>query len=67
MEASHFDDQSAYAAINRFKLDDLHPHIYRTHDGGVRWKEIVNGIPDNEVVNSVREGSSPSRPVVRGH
>ncbi|HVS61856.1 MAG TPA: hypothetical protein VHE82_14320 [Gemmatimonadaceae bacterium] len=60
MEASHFDDQSAYAAINRFKLDDLHPHIYRTHDGGVRWKEIVNGIPDNEVVNSVRE--DPLRP-----
>ncbi|MEA2767012.1 MAG: hypothetical protein QOK07_3416, partial [Gemmatimonadaceae bacterium] len=55
MEASHFDDQSAYAAINRFKLDDLRPHIYRTHDGGVTWKEIVNGIPSDEVVNSVRE------------
>jgi photosystem II stability/assembly factor-like uncharacterized protein len=61
MEASHFDDQSAYAAVNRFKLDDLHPHIYRTHDLGKTWKEIVNGIPDNEVVNSVRED-----PVRRG-
>jgi len=61
MEASHFDDQSAYAAINRFKLDDLHPHIYRTHDLGKTWKEIVNGIPENEVVNSVRED-----PVRRG-
>jgi len=61
MEASHFDDQSAYAAINRFKLDDLHPHIYRTHDLGKTWTEIVNGIPDNEVVNSVRED-----PVRRG-
>jgi len=60
MEASHFDDQSAYAAINRFKLDDLHPHIYRTHDGGRSWKEIVNGIPANEVVNAVRE--DPLRP-----
>jgi hypothetical protein len=61
MEASHFDDESAYAAINRFKLDDLHPHIYRTHDGGRSWKEIVSGIPANEVVNSVRED-----PVRRG-
>jgi photosystem II stability/assembly factor-like uncharacterized protein len=61
MEASHFDDQSAYVAINRFKLDDLHPHIYKTHDGGRSWKEIVNGIPDNEVVNAVRED-----PVRRG-
>ena len=60
MEASHFDDESAYAAINRFKLDDLHPHIYRTHDGGVSWKEIVNGIPDDEVVNTIRE--DPLRP-----
>ncbi|HEY8852501.1 MAG TPA: hypothetical protein VIM36_09990 [Gemmatimonadaceae bacterium] len=60
MEASHFDDQSVYAAINRFKLDDLHPHIYRTHDGGTSWKEIVNGIPADEVVNSVRE--DPLRP-----
>jgi hypothetical protein len=61
MEASHFDDESAYAAINRFKLDDLHPHIYRTHDGGRTWKEIVSGIPDNEVVNAIRED-----PVKRG-
>jgi photosystem II stability/assembly factor-like uncharacterized protein len=60
MEASHFDDQSAYAAVNRFKLDDLRPHIYRTHDGGRSWKEIVNGIPNNEVVNAVRE--DPVRP-----
>ena len=55
IEASHFDDVTAYASINRFKLDDLHPHIYRTHDGGKTWSEIVNGIPANEVVNSVRE------------
>jgi photosystem II stability/assembly factor-like uncharacterized protein len=61
MEASHFDDESAYAAVNRFKLDDLRPHIYRTHDGGRGWKEIVNGIPDNEVVNAIRED-----PVRRG-
>ena len=61
LEASHFDDESAYAAINRFKLDDLHPHIYRTHDGGKSWKEVVNGIPVDEVVNSVRED-----PVRRG-
>jgi photosystem II stability/assembly factor-like uncharacterized protein len=55
IEASHFDDVSAYASINRFKLDDLRPHIYRTHDGGKTWTEIVTGIPANEVVNSVRE------------
>lgn len=61
LDAGHFDDETAYAAINRFRLDDLRPHILRTHDGGKTWQEIVAGIPANEVVNSVRED-----PVRRG-
>ncbi|HYK11267.1 MAG TPA: hypothetical protein VEV39_10735 [Gemmatimonadales bacterium] len=55
MEASHTDTAEAYAAVNRFRLDDLHPHIYRTRDGGKTWTEIVSGIPDDEVVNAVHE------------
>ncbi|MGD0484851.1 MAG: glycoside hydrolase [Gemmatimonadales bacterium] len=55
MEASHTDTLEAYAAINRFRLDDLHPHIWRTRDGGATWTEIVAGIPENEVVDVVRE------------
>ncbi len=55
IDASHFDSQTAYAAVNRFRLDDLHPYIYRTHDGGKTWRTIANGIPDNEPVNTVRE------------
>ncbi len=55
LEASHSDPQTAYAAINTLRLDDLRPHILRTRDGGKTWTEIVNGIPANENVNSVRE------------
>jgi photosystem II stability/assembly factor-like uncharacterized protein len=55
MDASHFDTATAYAAVNRFRLDDLHPYIYRTHDGGKSWQKIVGGLPDNEPVNTVRE------------
>ena len=55
LDASHFDVASAYAAINRFRLDDLHPYIYRTHDGGKSWQKITTGLPDNEPVNTVRE------------
>ena len=54
LEAGHFDDLTAYAAVNRIRLDDMHPHIYRTHDGGTSWKEIVTGLP-NDPVNAVRE------------
>ncbi len=61
IEASHFDAQTAYAAINTLRLDDLRPHILRTRDSGKTWTEIVNGIPANENVNAVRED-----PVRRG-
>lgn len=55
IDAGRFDANTAYAAINTFRLDDLRPHIYRTHDGGKTWKEIVNGIPNGGIVNAVRE------------
>jgi photosystem II stability/assembly factor-like uncharacterized protein len=59
IEASHFDPGTAYAAINGFRLDDLHPHIYRTRDFGATWAEITSGIADNAPSNVVRE--DPSR------
>jgi len=58
MDAGHFDVNTAYAAVNRIRCDDMRPHIYRTHDGGKTWKEIVTGLP-NEPINVVRE--DPSR------
>ncbi len=54
IDAGHFDDQTAYAAINKIRLDDMNPYIYKTHDGGKTWKKIVNGLPADPV-NAVRE------------
>ncbi|HYX42420.1 MAG TPA: hypothetical protein VE821_12020, partial [Pyrinomonadaceae bacterium] len=54
IDAGHFDAATAYAAVNRIRLDDMHPHIYRTHDGGRTWQEIVRGLPDDPI-NTVRE------------
>ena len=55
MDAGHFDANTAYAAVNTLRLDDVRPHIYRTRDSGKTWQEIVRGIPDGETVNVVRE------------
>ncbi len=55
IDAGRFDANTAYAAINTFRLDDLRPHILRTHDGGKTWKEITNGLPAGGIVNAVRE------------
>jgi len=55
MDAGRFDAKTAYAAVNTLRLDDLKPHIYRTHDGGKTWTHIVNGLPDGATINVVRE------------
>ena len=55
IEASHFDKQTAYAAVDRHRLDDYRPYIYRTRDGGATWQLASKGIPDGAFVNVVRE------------
>ena len=55
LDAGHFDTQTAYAAINTLRLDDMRPHILRTHDGGKTWTEIVNGLANQAPVDAVRE------------
>lgn len=55
IDAGRFDAGTAYAAINRIRLSDQRPHIYRTHDFGSTWQEIIHGLPGNAPVNVVRE------------
>jgi hypothetical protein len=55
IEAGHFDTNTAYAAVNTLRIDDLRPHIFATHNGGKTWTEIVNGIPAGQIVNAIRE------------
>lgn len=55
MDAGHFDVKTAYIAVNAIRKDDMKPHVYRTHDGGATWKEIVKGMNPMGPVNVVRE------------
>jgi photosystem II stability/assembly factor-like uncharacterized protein len=55
IDPSPHDAASAYMAVDRHKLDDLKPLVYRTHDFGKSWTRIVNGIPDGAYVHAVRE------------
>ena len=55
IDASHFDGRTAYVAVDRHRLDDDRPYVYRTHDGGKTWTRIVAGIPPDDFVNVVRE------------
>jgi photosystem II stability/assembly factor-like uncharacterized protein len=55
VEASHFDPASAYAAVDRGRLDDRTPYIYRTRDYGATWQLIANGLSAPAFLRSVRE------------
>ena len=55
ISASHFDNETAYASVSRFRINDMHPYIYRTHDSGKSWKVITAGLPEFGPVDTVRE------------
>ena len=55
IEASHFDVNEAYAAVERHQLADYEPHIYRTLDAGKTWTEITRGLPAGVYVQTVKE------------
>jgi photosystem II stability/assembly factor-like uncharacterized protein len=55
IEASHFDAGTAYAAVDRHRLEDLHAYLYRTRDFGKSWQQTSSGIPEGSFLNCVRE------------
>jgi photosystem II stability/assembly factor-like uncharacterized protein len=61
IEASHFNVNEAFAAVERHQLGDYEPHIYHTLDAGKTWTEITRGLPAGIYVQTVKED-----PVRRG-
>ena len=59
IEASPFDTAAAYAAVDRHRLDDFAPYIYRTRDGGAHWTRADLGIAPQAYVQAVR--ADPTR------
>ncbi len=55
IEASPSNANTAYVAVDRHKLDDFKPYIFKTNDLGKTWSSITNGIPAGAYVHAVRE------------
>src|SRR5882724_365685 len=55
MDASHFDVDEAFAAVDRHRLEDNDPYIYRTRDGGKSWQRITNGLPAGVYMQTIKE------------
>ena len=45
---------TAYVNIDNHKLGDYKPYVWVTHDYGKSWAKIVNGLPGNQYVRTVR-------------
>jgi photosystem II stability/assembly factor-like uncharacterized protein len=43
-------DQVAYVALDNHKYGDYTPYLYKTSNGGKKWKAITSGIPENNLV-----------------
>ena len=54
LDLSPLEPGTAYAAVDDQRLDDFHPHAYRTHDGGKSWTSIAAGLPDDGFLDVVR-------------
>jgi photosystem II stability/assembly factor-like uncharacterized protein len=66
IEPSHADPQTAYLSASGYMLDDFHPYIFKTTDGGAHWTSLVSGLPDDEYVFAVREDPNEPRVLFAG-
>jgi photosystem II stability/assembly factor-like uncharacterized protein len=55
IDASHFEPDEAYAAVERHQLEDYEPYIYRTRNGGQTWQKITDGLPGGVYLQTVKE------------
>ena len=54
IEASSRDAGTAYLAVERHKMDDFSPYIFKTTDFGKSWTKLIGGLPPNDYVHAVR-------------
>jgi photosystem II stability/assembly factor-like uncharacterized protein len=54
IDASPFDDGTAYVAVKKMLLGDVSPYVFKTGDFGKSWTKIVNGLAANDYVHVVR-------------
>lgn len=55
IEPSHFSAAAAYASVERHRVDDQSPLLFKTTDYGKTWEPIPSGIAAPAFVNAVRQ------------
>jgi hypothetical protein len=55
IDASHFDANAAYAAVDRHRLEDNEPYAYRTRNGGQSWEPVSRGLTTGVYMQTIKE------------
>jgi photosystem II stability/assembly factor-like uncharacterized protein len=54
IDQGYRDRRAVYLALDGQRIDDWHPHVLRSRDGGTSWQEVNDGLPRDEIVSVVR-------------
>jgi len=55
IEASRWDDGTAYVVVDAHRLDDESPYLFRTNDFGKTWTSLTTGLDPEVYLHVVRE------------
>jgi photosystem II stability/assembly factor-like uncharacterized protein len=55
IDASPHAAGTAYVAVDRHRLDDHKPYLFKTADFGKTWTKITSGLPENAYAHVVKE------------
>ena len=50
IKADLHDVNTVYVALDNHKFGDFKPYLFKSSNGGITWKPIIKGIPDNALV-----------------
>jgi photosystem II stability/assembly factor-like uncharacterized protein len=57
IEPSHFDKGTAYLTLNRYRVDDYKPYVFKTTNYGLTWTPLMNNLPNHTSTHVIRESS----------
>lgn len=55
VEASHFEEGTAYVSYDGHRDDDLSVYLFRTNDYGMSWISIKGNLPDGSPIRVIKE------------
>jgi len=55
VEASHFDEQTAYLTIDGHHSDIFQRFVFKTTDFGQSWINLTSNLPQGHCVHVIRE------------